>query len=62
VLAASKFRGNVAALAAGIACLEQLTPKVHARIQALGTRLREGIDELGRSYGIPLHATGFGHL
>jgi hypothetical protein len=35
---------------------------VHARIQALGTRLREGIDELGRSYGIPLHATGFGHL
>ena len=47
VLAASTFGGNVAALAAGIACLEQLTPEVHERVQATGERLREGIDELG---------------
>ena len=51
-----------AALAAGIACLEQLTPEVHARVQAIGDRARSGIDELGRRYDIPLHATGLGHL
>jgi glutamate-1-semialdehyde 2,1-aminomutase len=62
VLAASTFGGNVAALAAGIACLEQLTPEVHAGIQAAGKRLREGIDEIGRRYDMPLHATGLGHL
>jgi glutamate-1-semialdehyde 2,1-aminomutase len=62
VLAASTFGGNVAALAAGLACLEQLTPEVHQRIQANGERLREGINELGRRLGIPLHATGLGHL
>ena len=62
VLAASTFGGNVTALAAGIAALEQLTPQLHARVQAVGERMRSGIDELGGAYGIPLHATGFGHL
>jgi glutamate-1-semialdehyde 2,1-aminomutase len=62
VVAASTFGGNQAALAAGIACLEQLTPEAHARLQALGQRARDGIDELGRRHGLPLHATGFGHL
>ena len=62
VLAASTFGGNVTALAAGIAALEQLTPELHTRMQRVGERMRSGIDELGRSYGIPLHATGFGHL
>ena len=62
VLAASTFGGNVTALAAGIAALEQLTPELHTRVQNLGERMRRGIDELGRSYDIPLHATGFGHL
>ena len=60
--AASTFGGNQASLAAGIACLEQLTPELHARVQAIGDRARSGIDELGRRYGIPLHATGLGHL
>ena len=58
----STFGGNQAALAAGIAALEQLTPEVHARVQAIGDRARDGIDELGAPYGIPLHATGLGHL
>jgi glutamate-1-semialdehyde 2,1-aminomutase len=62
VLAASTFGGNVTALAAGIAAIEQLTPEVHARVQAVGERMRRGIDEIGEKYGIPLHATGFGHL
>jgi len=62
VLAASTFGGNVTALAAGIAAVEQLTPELHARVQAVGERMRSGIDELGKAYDIPLHATGFGHL
>lgn len=62
VVAASTFGGNQAALAAGIACLEMLTPAAHDRLQALGGRARAGIDELGRRHGLELHATGFGHL
>jgi glutamate-1-semialdehyde aminotransferase len=39
-----------------------LTPEVHARVQSLGERARLGIDAIGRKYGLPLHATGFGHI
>jgi glutamate-1-semialdehyde 2,1-aminomutase len=62
ITAASTFGGNVTAMAAGIACVEQLTPDVHDSVNALGDRLRAGIDEIGRRHGIPLHSTGAGHL
>jgi glutamate-1-semialdehyde 2,1-aminomutase len=62
VAAASTFGGNQVALAAGIACLELLTPEVHARVQAIGERARNGIDDLGRRYDVPLHSSGLGHL
>ena len=62
VASVSTFACNQAALAAGIACLELLTPDVHDRIQAIGDRARNGIDELGRRYGIPVHSAGLGHL
>lgn len=62
VTAASTFGGNQVALAAGIACLEQLTPEAHLQVQAMGERARTGIDELGRRYGVPLQSTGLGHL
>ena len=62
VTSVSTFGGNQASLAAGIACLEQLTPEVHARLQAVGDRARDGIDALGEKYGIPLHSSGLGHL
>jgi glutamate-1-semialdehyde 2,1-aminomutase len=62
VAAASTFGGNQASLAAGIACLELLTPELHTRVQAIGDRARSGINELGSRYGIPLHASGIGHL
>ncbi|MBO1901428.1 aminotransferase class III-fold pyridoxal phosphate-dependent enzyme [Leucobacter weissii] len=58
----STFGGNSASLAAGIACLEKLTPESHARMNRLGNRIRGRIDELGTRYGLPLHATGLGHL
>ena len=54
VLAASTFGGNVTALAAGIAAIEQLTPEMHQRVQAVGERMRRGIDEIGEKYAIPL--------
>lgn len=56
------FGGNQVAMAAGLACLQKLTPEVHERVNALGDRVRAGIDEIGRRYGIGLHATGLGHL
>jgi glutamate-1-semialdehyde 2,1-aminomutase len=56
------FGGNQAAMAAGSACLEKLTPEVHARVNTLGDRTRAAIDALGEAYGVPLHATGLGHL
>lgn len=58
----STFGGNSAVAAAGIAALEALTPQAHERLSALGDRCRAGIDELGRRYGVDLHATGAGHL
>jgi glutamate-1-semialdehyde 2,1-aminomutase len=62
VTSVSTFGGSQPSLAAGIAALELLTPEAHMRIQALGDRARNGIDELGLRYGIPLHSTGLGHL
>ena len=62
ITSVSTFGGNVTSLAAGIKAVELLTPEVHAHIQALGDRVRSGIDELGRAHDIPLHSTGLGHL
>src|SRR5581483_955243 len=62
ITAASTFGGNVTAMAAGIACVEQLTPEVHDYMTSLGDELRAGIDEVGRRHGIPLHSSGLGHL
>jgi glutamate-1-semialdehyde 2,1-aminomutase len=62
VAVASTFGGNQVALAAGIACLELLTPEVHAGLQRMGDTARRGIDELGERYGVPLHSSGIGHL
>lgn len=58
----STFGGNSASLAAGIACLEKLTPEAHRAMTRKGNRIRAHIDGLGRKYGIPLHATGIGNL
>ena len=62
VVAASTFGGNQAALAAGIACLELLTPEVHERIQAMGKQARDGITAIAQKHDIPLQPSGFGHL
>jgi glutamate-1-semialdehyde 2,1-aminomutase len=58
----STFGGNQVAMAAGAACLEKLTPELNERLAALGEKTRAQIDEIGRRNGVPLHATGLGHL
>jgi glutamate-1-semialdehyde 2,1-aminomutase len=59
---ASTFGGNCTAMAAGIACLEQLTPEVHDRVAALRERAVDGINEVAGRREIPLQASGLGHL
>jgi glutamate-1-semialdehyde 2,1-aminomutase len=56
------FNGNPATMAGGIAALELLTPADYERLNALGDRLREGVDALGRDLGLALQATGVGSL
>ena len=56
------FGGNSASLAAGIACLQKLTPEAHDRMNALGDRIRSTINGFGEKYAVPLHATGLGNL
>ncbi|MBS1675889.1 MAG: aspartate aminotransferase family protein [Actinobacteria bacterium] len=58
----STFGGNQIAMAAGAECLRLLTPAAHERMARLGDRARDGINALGARYGIPLQATGLGHL
>jgi glutamate-1-semialdehyde 2,1-aminomutase len=59
---ASTFGGNCTAMAAGIACLEQLTPEVHERVAGLREIAVDGINELARRHEIPLQAVGLGHV
>jgi glutamate-1-semialdehyde 2,1-aminomutase len=56
------FNGNPATMAGGIANLELLTPAEYDRINALGDRLRDGINALGPDLGLPICATGVGSL
>lgn len=56
------FGGNQLAMAAGIAVLEKLTPERHQRLTTQGDLCRAEINRLGREHGLPLHATGLGHL
>lgn len=53
--------GNPISAAAGLACLDVLKrPGTYERLRALGARLREGLEEAGRSVGVPVQALGEG--
>jgi glutamate-1-semialdehyde 2,1-aminomutase len=49
-------------LAAAAAVLKELTPAAVARLDELGTGLRAGISAMAARTGLPLQATGHGHL
>jgi glutamate-1-semialdehyde 2,1-aminomutase len=60
---AGTFNNNVLSMAGGLAGLTQVfTPEASKRINALGNRLRERLNELARRLGLPMQATGVGSL
>ena len=58
----STFAGHPLAVVAGIAQMRQMTPDVYARLWELGETVRTRVDALGRDLGLPVQATGVGHL
>lgn len=56
------FNGNPITMVAGVAALEALTPEAFTRLNALGDRLRAGLEAAGRAAGAPVVATGLGSL
>ena len=56
------FNGNPATMAGGLAAMELYTPDEYDRINALGDRLREGVNALGAELGLSVQATGMGSL
>jgi len=59
---ASTFSGNAVTMAAGHAAMEALSPAEHARLDALGERLRAGFTTAFAEAGIHGRATGQGSL
>jgi glutamate-1-semialdehyde 2,1-aminomutase len=47
------YNANPMTMAAGLACMRQLTPKAYDRLDALGDRLREGLRAALRDTGLP---------
>jgi len=56
------FNGHLAAMAMGLAALELLTASEIARINALGDRLRDGLQRSADDAGLPALITGMGSL
>jgi glutamate-1-semialdehyde 2,1-aminomutase len=56
------FNGNALTMAAGAVAVELLTAAECHRINALGDRLREGIDAIGADLGLAVTASGLGSL
>ena len=56
------FNANPLTMAGGVATLEQLTPAVYAKLDALGDRLRGGVRRLIRKRGYAGQISGVGSL
>ncbi len=52
------FNANPMTMQAGLATMRQLTPEVYDRLNDHGTALRHQLDEMARSYGVPVRITG----
>ncbi|RJP23201.1 MAG: aspartate aminotransferase family protein [Candidatus Abyssobacteria bacterium SURF_5] len=59
---ASTFSGNPLTIAAGLACMRELTPQVYDRLNAAGDALRKGFNIAFDEIGIRGQATGLGSL
>jgi len=52
------FNANPMTMQAGLATMHQLTPEVYERLNDHGTALRHQLDEMARSYHVPVRITG----
>ncbi|MFN0160701.1 MAG: aspartate aminotransferase family protein [Burkholderiales bacterium] len=62
VISGGTYSGNPLSAAAGLATLAKLTPAMHARLDALGERMRTGLNAIFRAAGQAAQATGDGSL
>jgi glutamate-1-semialdehyde 2,1-aminomutase len=62
VYQAGTLSGNPLAMTAGLWCLDNLSPKLYARLASLGGRLAAGLADAARSAGVPLQVNAFGSL
>ena len=56
------FSASPLVMVAGLATLQQLTPEAFAHLNALGDRLREGLDRVFAASGVGAHAVVLGSL
>jgi glutamate-1-semialdehyde 2,1-aminomutase len=62
VMSGGTHSGNPLSAAAGLATLRKLTPEVYAHLDAMGRRVRDGINAVFRAAGLAASATGEGSL
>ncbi len=62
VVSGGTYSANPLTMAAGLAAMEQLTPEVYARLDALGERLRTGANAVFAERGEAAQLTGDGSL
>ena len=59
---AGTYNANPMTMAAGLACMQQMTPEAYARLASLGDRARNGLREALRVAGLPGAVYGTGSL
>ena len=56
------YNGNPLGMAAGLACMRELTPDVFAELNRKGERVAEELSEVFASHGVPAQVNGVGSL
>jgi glutamate-1-semialdehyde 2,1-aminomutase len=56
------YNANPMSMAAGLACMRQMTPAMYTHLELLGDRLREGLRDALERTGVPGHVRGQGSL
>jgi len=62
VISGGTYSGNPLSAVAGAAAVQKLTPAVFTRLDALGERLRSGVNQIFRAAGATAQASGDGSL
>ena len=62
VISGGTYSGNPLSAAAGLATLNKLTPAMHAQLDAMGLRMRDGLNQIFRAAGQKALASGDGSL